>query len=85
MQKFSQPLRRFLQLSLSHNHLPIPGAYSAIKDDVLSEIQGLRDNGTIKTERIIVGKQVHEQSRFWFYNVEDTTSDRVNIRGVCKN
>lgn len=35
----------------------IPSAYGQIRDDINSEIQGLRDNGTIKNERIIVGKQ----------------------------
>lgn len=37
--------------------LPAPGAYHGIKQDISDEIQGLRDNGTIKNERVIVGKQ----------------------------
>merc|ERR1711879_268954 len=36
---------------------PIPSAYSAVKSEIGAEIQALRDNGTIKNERVIVGKQ----------------------------
>lgn len=37
--------------------LPTPGAYANVKNDIVDEIQGLRDNGTIKNERVIVGPQ----------------------------
>ena len=59
--------------------LPTPGAYANIKSDIESEIQGLRDNGTIKNERVIVGPQgSHIQVR----NPDGSITEELNF---CAN
>jgi len=59
--------------------LPTPGSYSNIKNDIKAEIQGLRDNGTIKNERVIIGKQ---GSHITVQNPDGTISEELNF---CAN
>lgn len=59
--------------------LPTPGAYAAVKPAINDEIQGLRDNGTIKNERIIIGKQ---GSHIKVQNPDGSVTEELNF---CAN
>ena len=80
---FSKSITRALsqstKLSSVGYALPTPGAYAGVKDDFVSEIQALRDNGTIKTERIILGKQ---GSRIKVQNADGSVTEELNF---CAN
>jgi len=80
---FSKSITRALsqstKLSSLGYALPTPGAYAAVKDDFVSEIQALRDNGTIKNERIILGKQ---GSHIKVQNADGSVTEELNF---CAN